>query len=215
MNKNIAIIIAGVYALLLSCDSPKDYYLSNNLNPVVKLKSNTGYFTEVSDMYKLSTGEDYQCIFKYIDDQNFESLEVDFISGNGSWKSEDSIFFYLPDTTGQHNLVLRFTDPYSKEATCKLSLNVFWNLKPVALFEYSISNNILSIDATQSYDQDQEYGGSISEYIYVLDGNEYRLKNSTFTQSIEPSVIHIIKLQVIDNDGAKSSIISDIIPMNN
>ena len=124
-------------------------------------------------------------------------------------------FLFLPDTTGQHNLVLRFIDPYSKETTCKLSLNVFWNLKPVAVFEYSISSNILSIDASESYDQDSEYGGSIVDYKFLLDGNEFILQTPYFNQNIDPEKIHIIKLQVRDNDAEWSALISDIIPTQN
>jgi len=210
--------IAGILLLVFlhfSCEQPKDYFDRNNNDPKVSLKTSTGYSPELSDLHKLSSRTNYECIFKYIDDQSFESLEVDFISGNGSWKSEDSSFFYLPDTTGQHNLVLRFLDPYSKETTCKLALNVFWNLKPVAVFEYSISNNILSIDASESYDQDSEYGGKIIDYKFVLDGNEFFLSSPQFNQNIDPEKIHIIKLQVRDNDGEWSTLISDIIPAQN
>jgi len=209
-NLNIAGILIIVF-LHFSCEEPKDYFEGKNSDPQVFLKTSSGYSSELSDLHKLSTGENYKCIFKYIDDQSYESLKVDFLSGNGSWESEDSVFSYLPDTTGQHNLVLHFIDPYAKETTCKLNLNVFWNLKPVAAFEYSISGNILTVDASESYDQDSEYGGIIAEYKFLLDGVENNLSTPIFKQNIDLEKIHIIKLQVKDNDGEWSSLISDII----
>lgn len=201
--------------LLISCDEPKDYFYSNNSAPEVLLKTAAGYSPELSDLHKLSPGENYRCIFKYTDDQGYESLEVDFISGSGSWQSEDSLFYYLPDTTGQHNLILHFSDPYAKQTSCKISLDVFWNLKPVAAFEYSISNKILTIDASESYDQDEEFGGRIVDYKFVLDGNKFYLQTPEFIQNIDTEIIHIIKLQVRDNDGEWSSLVSDIIPAQN
>ena len=212
MIRIITILSAGILAFLLSsCDPPKDYFLTINCDPVVELKTGTGYFPELSDQHKLSLGRNYSCIFRYIDDQEAYTLDTRSISGSGSCEVVDSTFYYLPDTTGQHFIELVFTDPYGGKATCKINLDVFWNYPPVAFFTYSTENGILSVDASESFDQDQEYGGYIIKYKFFLDGNEYPLNNPFFTQNIDPEIIHILKLQVQDNDGEWSGMVSDII----
>ncbi len=212
MNRLIIILTAGIQLFLLSsCDQPKDYFLLSNQEPVVELKTLSGYYPELSDLHKLSLGGNYSCIFRYTDDQEICNFEVSNISGSGIWELADSTFYYLPDTIGQHIIELVFIDPYESFTSCRINLNVFWNYPPVAFFTYSVENGILSVDALESFDQDQDYGGYIEKYKFCLDGNEYLLENPFFNQNIDSEIIHIIKLQVQDNDGEWSAVVSDII----
>lgn len=207
------IIIAGILvSLLLSCEKPKDYFGRQNIPPVVSLSVGGGMSNVINDRFKLSTQVEYTFFIHYEDDQElFESEEIQ-TSGSGTLTRNDTIYHYVPDTTGEHVINFYFYDPYQEKSNQNtLNLDVFWNDAPVADFSYTLDNTILNVDASASFDQDSDQGGYITKYSFSLDNNEYQLNSSIFTQSIDEGVIHFIKVKVQDNDGAWSDPVTQII----
>jgi hypothetical protein len=195
--------------ILLSCEEPKDFFSDNNSNPEIYIKSESGgYISEISADLKLSNNNHYKCTFKYIDDQEYADTIINLIEGKGKWKIEDSIFYYFPESSGNHSIELTFSDPYKATTSCKINLNVFWNLKPVAVLRCSVNENVLNIDASQSYDQDEKFGGKITAYRFILDDYPFILTKPVFLQYTDNKFIRNVKLQVRDNNDEWSDIVS-------
>lgn len=117
---------------------------------------------------------------------------------------------YIPQRTGQHKLTLNLIDLYGNATAKEASFYVFSNLPPKAQFEIrnisQYSKYEIEIDASKSWDQDEKWGGQISEYIFKI-GSYYEFTTTEFSsiKHILPGPgTYVISLQVRDNDQAIS-----------
>jgi PKD repeat protein len=126
---------------------------------------------------------------------------------------------FFPDAEGLYTISFIAKDAFGKSTTAQLSLLVFLNLAPVAsLAETKLGVNSpyeYQFDASKSFDQDKNKGGSIQAYRYLINGTteiitQQRIIKYVFSKSGGQEV----KLDVFDNDGVKSATATRVIQVN-
>jgi hypothetical protein len=107
-------------------------------------------------------------------------------------------------------IVIKVIDSFGKTAISIIDIVIFSNLAPVAILKYNITkdadnNSFVKFIASDSYDMDKKFGGTITNYEYSLDGNLVTTSTlSTLTKDISQGN-HTISLRVKDNDGTWSN----------
>lgn len=189
----------------ISCDKETDYFSSINKNPsfeISRIKENT-FINYVKDSFKIRN-HTYSFLFNYTDDQENFSIKCD-TQFNVFIDYKNNKISYVPEQTGNKQIQLIASDPYGNKAECKLELDVFDNLKPVAIFTYSVDqlSSKVTIDGNGSYDPDKQYGGDILTYEFKYgNGNPILRSLPIYEQNYIKGVI--VSLRVMDNDSAWS-----------
>lgn len=205
-------IIAGLLALLISCDDSEDFFKNQNTAPVLELLGANGYSNLVFDSLKLSINPSYDLRYSCIDDQKPPlDIKYNFILGQGSVNNiNDSTFSIIP-LVG--NNVIEFTamDCYNKQTKSTLNLFTFNNLLPVANIYFSYSDGVLNLDASGSYDMDASFGGEISMYEFTIGKIIIPYTQPILSITTDIKQITLLLVKVKDNDGDWSHEISNFI----
>lgn len=107
-----------------------------------------------------------------------------------------------PKQTGNTTIHFVAEDRFNQTSTATLNLFAFRNLSPVArLDNRQVSGYEYALDASNSYDADERFGGKVVAY-------EFKISGTTFTTP-QPIVYHVftgagtytVSLRVMDNDG--------------
>lgn len=152
-------------------------------------------------------------------DQNLKSISYEIISGDGNLfqngiitdeinlsKSEFISLEFAPSRPGTHILDFNIVDVFDREASITLDLFAFDNLPPVSRFELvkpEVQYDPLEfqIDASSSYDPDENFGGGISAYEYTFLGKTVELSRSVIGIIFPEAGTYDIRVRVKDNDG--------------
>lgn len=121
---------------------------------------------------------------------------------------KDSIIEFKANTIGNFNLQLYASDSYDASDLVMIELSVFENMAPVA--EYDVTQIVggfspteIEIDATASFDQDEEFGGSVIEYEYKINNN-YSVEPTSLSKiryiTEQPGQIKV-QVRVKDDEG--------------
>jgi len=230
--KNIFILCVAV--VLAACDQRQTYIESLNSAPTLTLVNQTNGIIGLgllSDSIKLSlknTQKFYPLTLKQSDiNNNIVSTTFYWQTGSGkiiqdgnaivgttlnSTGSDGLLNLQVwPDHSGLSRIIFTTTDIFNATAKFTLELTGFINLTPVAVLKIS-SNPVYdplqyTLDASLSYDRDTKYGGGLSGYIFTV-GNQQPITTvkPTIQFVFDKKGYFVITLQVIDNDGAASSI---------
>ncbi|MFO7655668.1 MAG: hypothetical protein R6W78_01230 [Bacteroidales bacterium] len=195
--------------LLVSCTETVDYFKEQNIAPELLIKPVNGDFpfsSSVDDSMKL---DNYCYVMDYMfvnDDYSFEKISKEISDTNGQLEFlyNEHWIRYCPSDVGFHRIKIKVTDYYNQSSTVTLNLNVFSNLAPVAVLDYSLKGNILTLDASESYDRDARFGGYIVNYFFTVDGITMETNSNKLYFDINPDKSYVIYLTVIDNSGAMS-----------
>ena len=236
--KNI-LIIAVVGLVLASCARDRyEIFDKNNVAPAITLSQGEpgndgvwkvngriklGLKTSPVPINLLFSGTDQEGTALNLNAVYEESLRVTFTDGaevdfplNIS-SGEDVSLQVLASKLGVYKLELILTDELGKSSKANISLDVFENMPPVAVLTkepqaYGIpSPNVYQINGDESYDQDQQWGGTIRQYIWrINNGNEFITEVPYFRQALEPGG-YSVTLRVIDSDGVESPEVSQVI----
>ena len=199
-------LILGIL-FFYSCTNVKDYWLESDNAPQFKF---TPSLTDtVTDSIKVNT----TCVFSYkiIDEEHnlvptiqkniAYQYTIDSINQTISIKGLSATNAMIP---------IKVKDAFGKTSTAIIKAIIFTNLSPVAVLSYNLTkdgdgNNFVNFIASDSYDRDKRFGGTVVAYEYSLDGYLISTNSlSTLTKDIS-SGNHIISLRVQDNDGAWST----------
>ncbi|MCA6367729.1 MAG: PKD domain-containing protein [Cytophagales bacterium] len=229
--KNISLLIITVAAMLSSCDQRFEFLATVNKEPIIYFQNEKTVVT-LTDSLKtsLKNGKSsFPLTLSFSDPENqLKSVTLGIAGGNGIFRKDNvpvnsldpsdasAHLEFLPDATGPYTLSFVATDAFGKTATATISLLVFLNLPPVAsLTESKLAVNSpfeYQFDASKSFDQDKNKGGSIQAYRYLINGT-----TEIITQ--QPIIKYVfskaggqeVKLEVFDNDGVKSATVTRVI----
>jgi hypothetical protein len=161
-------------SLFSACDSRKDYIFENLEKPVITISKNSSGVGEsfITDSIKLNYG-----IYSIFYITNFAvkgnvTLEYDKTAMDVTLNENLHSITVKPLKSGGYYLNVNYTDVYNNTSFAKLYLNIFDNLAPVTIFEYTVtSDNRVIINLEKSFDKDQKFGGKIVEYRYQIRSN--------------------------------------------
>lgn len=132
--------------------------------------------------------------------------DIEIISSNISFRKDSALleFDYYPEHLGQHQFSITVTDNFGLSAKALLELTAFDNLLPTASFTAhklgQRSRYEWHFDASESFDRDARYGGSIKEYEFSVLGKVYTLLTPEITIIFPATGIYTVSTRVKDND---------------
>lgn len=143
-------------------------------------------------------------------DMNELSLPYDFVT------NEETVINIIPASVGGHVIELSITDELGKTSKGRVTIDAFENDPPIAAISEAEyigleALNEYRISGSQSYDQDEAFGGRISQYVWTVRGGpEFITTQDNFKQTFNPGGYNVT-LRVIDNDGVSSPKVEKII----
>jgi len=205
MNKYYCIVgFFGTLLFIFSCNNQKDPFESDNKKPEIKIaNSDNIYKSELTDSIKL--GLNYDLSYKIVDENIIPvRYQADFGDSIVIDKQKIVIKNYQE---GLEKVYFITKDPYKFEDTATLNLYIFKNLGPVCNYTVSrpaqyVSVFQISIDASESYDKDQRWGGKIVEYKYKIENNSPVIASlNKFNYIFATTGSKKITVSVKDNEG--------------
>jgi len=224
--KKIVLFILLFTTTITSCDDRLEQLHVLNQPPKVEFIKNDVLVSDLQDSLRLMQGEknEYNIQLRISDvNNNIQFLKWQITEGNyklyyqknkvelpASFKIDygNTILSFYPEAPGNYGSEFKATDRFGVETTGKFNLFVFENLLPVAKFKIDsgLNANEYIIDASESYDEDQNFNGYIVEYQFTIDDQLIRLKNPMMHHVFDAgSGEHTIILRVLDNFGELSA----------
>lgn len=194
------LLVATFFA---SCFPSNEYFEDINEQPSLFLVFGGDTLSSISDKHKLSSSnKEYYFNYSFSDDQPGAEFSLSQIQGKGllNFNETTKILSYSPSDIGQHKFNIVCTDIYGLSQSVEVNLEVFYNYKPVAYFDYSVSNTLLTIDASNSYDPDSLFGGKIIKYKFNVNGKVYEKTSPKFQYNVINGMYYYVQLTVFDND---------------
>lgn len=206
-------VISGV---VLSCDSRIDELDQFNDGPYFSLNSDT--ITSISDSLKLSQGN-YVIAPSIMDaNNNIVEILVSSTSGQGALlvngtpvesslavNGNPTSLAYDPILDGLHNFTITAKDAFDLTADLEVSLTSFVNIPPTLIVEITQPAGAgpfeRLIDASQSFDGDERFGGRITEYEYTFLHIIRNISESTQTVIFPSAGNYQVQVRVRDNDN--------------
>lgn len=227
-------LLFSTLALMGSCDERFGFLNTINRDPLIFLNNDTG-LVQLKDSLKTSvkTGKlDFSFTLSFSDpEKQLTSVRYNLIAGTGVLRGNQgavissdvpsgeglSSLVFKPDSPGNYTLEFIATDAFGKSATATINLFVFVNLPPTAKMVETRLNGAspfeYEFDASASSDRDTKYGGGIQYYRFVYMVNNLEAVVILTTQ---PKIKYVlpgpggqeVRLEVFDNDGAKSVVLT-------
>lgn len=232
MNKLYILVGLAIALLNVSCDDRETFLEELNTNPSLSFQgSEEAVFTD-SVKVSLKSGKEFseiQLSAEDIDD-NIKSISYEIKTGEGTLSQNgieksgeldinaDLILKYTPSQIGVHTIIFTILDEFDETYTITAEITAFSNLSPIAdfvvtpikstgLYEYEI-------DASSSFDQDQNFGGSIAEYKYNVNGLIFTSTSSKTKFDFGKPDTYTIQVSVTDLDGTTSNITEKTVTIN-
>jgi len=204
--KTLNILLSIVLGLsVFSCDNREDPYSDLNNAPQVKVMRLTDKEASISVTDSVKLGMDYSLKYILNDEENLnltieKSIAQDIVSlSNGN-------IVISGVTEGTRNIKIKAEDSFGKTGEANIELYCFHNLRPVCKGIVSktgvLSENEVEINLSESFDQDNRWGGKVVTY-------EYKIQNNYIARNYLSSIKYIfeskgqkkIMVRVQDNDG--------------
>ncbi len=219
----ICLLLSGI--VLCACDNSLEVLKNLNEGPSFLFNGQAIDLLEDSIKFNLG-GYGIPVIVSDVND-NIASLEYKVTNGSGvitkdggtlggnqiplkDFNKSDLVF--EPGGIGFHRVELMAIDDFGETASMALEVHVFYNINPVARVEIIKPPNTgpfeREIDASQSIDGDQEYGGGIVLYEYIFLGIRVETDKSKQTVIFPDNGSYQIVVRVKDNDGVWSDQVS-------
>ena len=203
--KHFVILQILILVLFSACNTSEDYFAQFNQKPEITVKGilDNDFYRKEIDSIKIN--HEYHLYYKINNEEN-EKLKA--------YVTCDNIFTYKIDNekitilskkkeTGKFKIYTKDSFGATDELTIKITC--FVNLQPVPILEIEDIPGFKfekKLNASQSYDTDNEYGGGISLYRFFVNGKEFEKTYHTYMDYTFPSSgQYEIGLQVKDTDG--------------
>ena len=226
--------------LFMSCEN-RWAFKGENIPPELGIKLANGQYTDeegnlaylLADTIKLSSKTSdatYTFDMKYFDD-NLVEITYEIVKGNGELvqlnveenesgvidiSQEEVSLEYTPVEMGEHEIKFVAIDAFGeKSASVTIQLLFFDNLAPIAVLSVNYvgetNERHYMFDASASYDQDEEFGGSVVQYKYFVDDKEILTTVNTINYIFQQSGSYSVGLQVLDNDNQWSEVVTETV----
>lgn len=128
------------------------------------------------------------------------------LNGNEFEVTENEIRFgYLPSVHGEHELIISIEDAFEQSSSVRLQLTAFDNLRPACRFRMKKLGNYgryeYQVDASESYDRDERFGGSITAWEFTINQKVVELKEAQRSVIFPGPGVYAIEVRVKDNNG--------------
>ncbi len=211
--KSIFSWFIGCTAMLLSfsCES----FLSDNMPPIILVNGGP----ELTDTIKRTANPVLTFEFTVTDDQLIRDMLVLNVQKGLLWYDNKIINDVTVDIsavqkgtlqyealkTGSSTFTLEVKDEDNRSSTAQVSIVTFDNLAPVAMLSVQqtdeLSPHQVKIDATNSFDKDQPWGGAILQWEFTIEGFYTTVIDRPVIQYIFPEAgKYTFGLRVKDND---------------
>jgi len=233
--KKYTLITVLVCSLLSSCDERFGFLGNLNRPPAIFFNTKTDLVT-LSDSLKTSVKngkQTYDITVSFSDpEKQLKAVSVNLIGGTGVLRQDGNVITnaldissgtanitFKPDANGNYTLEFKATDSFDKSTTATLQLLVYDNLLPVASFvESKLAINSpyeYQFDASASFDQDRNKGGAVQVYRFLINNTVEILTKDKVTKWVFAGTGgQEVKLEVYDNNGAKSAVFTKVIQVN-
>lgn len=218
--KNIKRIALSALVTLsvTSCDTRKDSFIDKIQAPTMKINSVTkpNYTDNLVDSLKSSQG---YFMFNYSEHSDTKSFNVELLKGNGLDSTVGKTIYYKPSLINQNNIYdVKITDAFGKTGMAHLSLYYFNNMSPVAVLgvrKTAIHDpREYEIDASNSFDQDKNFGGSVSGYTFTINSVNYPVLYNKMNYIFPAAGNYSITVICKDNENALSVPINTVVAVN-
>lgn len=226
----------------MACDNRDEFYKELNSDPQISVMgSDEGVYTDSVKISQKSPRPYKELDITFGDiDKNIEKFTIDQHSGNtviiidnkeyserSAVIDEEYIPFnvleyidirFEPLEVGQNCIQLAIADELDKHSAVTINLIGFINIAPVAKIDHHHvgvnSPYEYTIDAGNSYDGDQKYGGAISRYRYRVNGQEIISEEDQINYIFPEPGNYTLRLSVRDNDGEWSEEAEEILTVD-
>ena len=225
-----------VAILFASCDDRYSSLKDFNDKPNITLQAEKGLqITKfLKDSVKLSKQEfAYMPFIINIEDPNSNIRDVVYqpLQGAGQliYRGEQisgvipvignkGIYKFIPQGTGLVTIRFIVTDRFNQSDSATMQLTVFNNLPPTAnLYTVPVQGGKTyeyQFDASGSFDTDHSFGGIITKYIFFIGNERIETVQPTIPYIFSGPGTYTVRLQVMDNDGATSREVTQLIQFN-
>lgn len=204
--KYIPILFAAL--TMCSCHESYDPFEGDNRVPEIRIRSpyqsRYSIFTEDS----VKVGHDYELAVSILDEGR---VEVSSQCTNPDWTStyDGETFRVSPSGVGEADIIVSATDVYLESISARIHLTCFDNIGPVAKATCDVIAILTPyerrINASESFDPDQKYGGGIEAYEFTIGGIQTAINDDGYLYHVFPETgKYRIKVRVRDNDGVWS-----------
>lgn len=225
-NEILKIIFFASIIFLVGCDNTQEFLDELNQAPQINFMNSTeGPILRDSIKLGLKHSQEFYEVRFRVFDENDNIREVSFtqiagigtlyqfgieiIDNNIKLESDVLLFKYFPLNLGLHKFRLTVSDNFDTSNSVEIELEAFNNLLPVANFNVQKlgqrSKREYKINASESYDNDQRFGGKISEYEYSVMGKIYSILSTELKVIFPETGVYTIGVRVKDNDGQWSN----------
>ena len=222
-NLKYIILLVGLF-VLFSCEKRYDANKDENTGPSIEIQ-NKNPLLEIEDWShnltdSLKNGYNYEFSLRSFDNKGDRQLKIDKpLNGQVFRYGKEVVydvytnittdyiggFTYISSSNINDNISLSVIDPYKLEQKATIKITKFENLLPNSDLKLIHLNNLdvfeYQIDASSSFDGDQNYGGEIINYQYVIDNDTnyhpYETMNYIFPLDKE----YIVSVRVMDNNN--------------
>lgn len=226
MKKIILLILSSL--VLLSCDKRKDFYHLEYLKEEFKidyeLLNSHSHYSAIKNKYEiidtLKLNNDYKLKFKLNKDVKIQisSNTDDYLINNSILNQEQSFakdswieIIVSPNTVGLFTMRIYIIDDYDVKRELTIRLNVFNNKSPITNSWDIIDLNSLSSlhkkIIINAVDPDEIYGGGISYYQYIINGDTTNYPDSEMNYIFPNAGLYNIGVRCKDNDDSWSNLI--------
>jgi len=224
--KRVAIVLLSAVTIV-ACNKRDDYFASINSEIEVLLSGQDNewhlsneYSAVLSDSVKV--GKNYIISTQITSTKSIKSVIISKPSiGQISYKGVEISYsesidinlvdqlVYKSNSIGTVKITIKATDVYDREIEAELHLTVFDNLPPIARLKIIHVDNLdqyeYQFDASESFDQDSEFGGGIVQYLFTIDSLEIMYPDSKMNHIFSQSGNYDISVKCWDNKGAVSN----------
>ncbi len=201
-----------VTGAICSCTKYEDYFAEDNISPEISYKAvgDSDYTDFSTDSIKLSNS--YYDLYYTIEDE--ENLDLNINTDlRYEIDSENKYVRFALDEEGTFSVSISCMDSWELSDSRYFTLVIYDNLAPVALLSLTqIDGREWEIDASGSYDQDDDDGGEISTYRYYVNDKEIdKTYHSSINYIFPEENTYVVGLQVQDNSGTWSEKVTQTI----
>jgi len=211
--KRITFITTLTLIAFCQCNDKENYYATINNAPIINIYSGDeeieGEF--IRDSIKIG-GNKKTYRVEYSDE---EELTLSIYENGILYENYDDVYYRLhTEERGEKRIEFYLRDSYKRVTKRTIILTSFENLTPVARLKITVLNDgEVEVDITDSYDRDAKFGGRLTKYEYIMNGEVINSNLNKIRYKFFVTGTKRIQARVMDNNNAWSSYVEEYITL--